>query len=612
MSADGINIDAGLVRHLEELSGLDLDPAERVRMQAHLRRIADFVKHLEDGDSAPRETLSGSELFDRSPASLPTLRADVPSPSLDWRIARSLSARADSRYFRTPAVFDAAPPEDPGVEAAAPAADSPGAAREYEARIGLEVHAQLWTATKLFCGCRNDFGAEPNTLTCPVCLGLPGILPALNRKAVELALRVALALRSRIASHSVFARKNYFYPDLPKNYQITQYERPLARGGWLELEAAASGRRIGIERIHLEEDAGRLLHGSDRAVGTRIDLNRAGVPLIEIVTEPAIASGPEAAVCLRILRRLLRYLGACAGNLEEGHLRCDANVSVRRRGASGLGAKTEIKNLNSFRAIARAIDEEIARQVALLRTGRVIRRETRCWDAGAGQTVFLRSKEEAHDYRYFPEPDLPPLRLSGPATEEIRRALPELPAARIMRFVAQYGLRRPDAETLAETPQLADYFESTARTLGDPRLSAHWVRTEILAILREKNISLDDFPVSPTETAKLLSLVRERTLSRQLAKTIFLEMIRTGRTPAEISRSWNLWQVSDRSAIRAVVRRVLTDHPAEARELLKGKNKLNKFFMGRIMLAFQGQADPRLAAEVLGEEIKNFRPDSGP
>lgn len=476
-----------------------------------------------------------------------------------------------------------------------------------EAVIGLEVHAQLATRTKLFCSCPAAFGAAPNAHVCPVCLGLPGALPVLNGQAVALALRVAEALGADIARRSAFARKNYFYPDLPKNYQITQYEEPLAANGRLEVPVPGATRPVRVVRLHLEEDAGKLVHDPAGAGATLVDLNRAGVPLLEIVTAPDLRGGAEAQACLARLRRTLLYLGACDGGMEEGSLRCDANVSVRPRGSAALGVKVEVKNVNSLRGLRRAIDHEAARQAQLLAEGSRVAPETRGWDADAGRTVPMRSKEGEPDYRYFPEPDLPPLVLAEAEIAAARAALPELPDAREARLAREWGLTPDDAALLTDTPALADYLEATARALGDGPAAAHWIATELLKAAHELGASVAAFPVPPAALAGLLRLVRDGEVSGRAAKEVFAEMVATGAGAADVVARRGLRQLSDAEAIRPAVEHVLDAHPREVAAYLGGKRGLLAFFVGLVLRETGGRASPPLASRLVAEALEQRR-----
>jgi aspartyl-tRNA(Asn)/glutamyl-tRNA(Gln) amidotransferase subunit B len=474
---------------------------------------------------------------------------------------------------------------------------------EFEPVIGLEVHAQLLTQSKIFCGCSTQFGNPPNTNTCQICLGMPGVLPVLNRMAVELALRVGLAVGCDIRPSSLFARKNYFYPDLPKGYQISMYDQPLCAGGSLTIETGGERKRIGLTRIHLEEDAGKSIHqpGDDR---TLVDLNRAGVPLIEIVSEPDLASPQEAHAYLTALRTLLLYLEVCDGNMEEGSLRCDANVSVRPKGETKLGTKVELKNLNSFRFIQKALQFEIERQSALLRSGRKVVQESRLYDADAGVTETMRGKEEAHDYRYFPEPDLLPLLVEESWLAEVRSTLPELPLARRDRLVAEYQLPPYDADVLTTTRELADYFEATAKACGNPKAASNWVMGEILRKLKEAKSDIAQSPVSPASLAELIGLVQAGTLSGSLAKEVFEEMWTTRHPAPAIVRARGLTQISDETALLAAIDQVIAANPGPLQQYRSGKTATLGFFMGQVMKATQGKANPAMIQKLLTDRLK--------
>jgi len=469
---------------------------------------------------------------------------------------------------------------------------------EYEAVIGLEVHAHLLTQSKIFCGCATTFGAPPNTQVCPVCLGMPGVLPVLNRRALEFALKMALATHCRIAPESVFARKNYFYPDLPKGYQISQYELPLAEHGFLEIQVNGRRKKIGITRIHLEEDAGKLIHSESRPVSF-VDFNRTGVPLIEIVSEPDLRTPDEAVEYLKGLRNILIYLEICDGNMEEGSLRCDANISLRPVGASGFGTKTELKNMNSFRFVRQALEYEIRRQRALLSEGREIVQETRLWDAARGQTFTMRGKEEAHDYRYFPDPDLVPVRIAPEWLAELRASLPELPTARADRFQKEYGLPAYDAEVLTGDKALADYFEECLKEFPQPKQVSNWIMVEVMRELKKEEAGVASLKVSPRDLGRLLALVDQGVISGKIAKTVFEEMIATGREPEAIVQEKGLAQISDFSELEAQAREILAAHPKEVADYKAGKTKVLGFFVGQLMRKTQGQANPRLANEIL-------------
>jgi aspartyl-tRNA(Asn)/glutamyl-tRNA(Gln) amidotransferase subunit B len=468
---------------------------------------------------------------------------------------------------------------------------------EYEVVIGLEVHAHLLTRSKIFCACPTTFGAPPNTQICPVCLGMPGVLPVLNRRAVEFALKMALATDCSIAPESVFARKNYFYPDLPKGYQISQYELPLAEHGRLDIQVDGQRRTIGITRIHLEEDAGKLMHSESRPVSF-VDFNRTGVPLIEIVSEPDLRTPEEAVEYLKGLRNILLYLEICDGNMEEGSLRCDANISLRPAGAQELGTKTELKNMNSFRFVRQALEYEIRRQRALLSEGREIVQETRLWDAAKSQTFSMRGKEEAHDYRYFPDPDLTPVRIEPQWLEELRRSLPELPAARADRFHQKYGLPAYDAEVLTGDKALADYFEDCLKEFPQPKTVSNWIMVEVMRELKKEEAGVAALKVAPRDLGRLLALVEKGAISGKIAKTVFEKMIATGGDPEAIVRDQGLAQISDVGALEAQAREILAAHPKEVADYQAGKTKVMGFFVGQLMKKTKGQANPQLANEI--------------
>lgn len=472
---------------------------------------------------------------------------------------------------------------------------------QYEAVIGLEVHAQLKTQTKIFCACPTRFGDPPNQNTCPVCLGLPGTLPVLNRRALELALRAALALNCTVHERARFARKNYFYPDLPKGYQISMYELPLATGGWLEIEHDGTTKRIGITRLHLEEDAGKSLHegfpDSDRY--TYIDFNRCGVPLIEIVSEPDLRSPAEAYAYLTALKQVLEYTEVSDCNMEEGSLRCDANVSVRRRGAARFGTKTEVKNLNSFRYLQRALEYEIERQIAVLESGGRIEQETRLWNLAAARTEPMRLKEFAHDYRYFPEPDLLPVRVPAALQAEILAAMPELPAARRQRFQRDYGLSAYDAGVLTDTRARADYLEAVVRAGAAPKAASSWIQTELLRRLNDVGHDIQNSPVAPEALAELIALVEAGTITATSGKKVFAQMFETGKRAAAIVAAEGLSQISDVAEIERLCREVIAQHPENTAKYRAGNEGVFKFFVGQVMRATRGQANPQMVNEIL-------------
>ncbi len=474
---------------------------------------------------------------------------------------------------------------------------------EYEPVIGLEVHAQLLTDSKAFCSCTTRFGAEPNANTCPICLGMPGVLPVLNRKALEFTVRMALACNCTINEMSRFARKNYYYPDLPKNYQISQYELPVATGGWVEIETSDGPKRIALTRIHMEEDAGKLIHDDQRPV-SYVDLNRTGVPLIEIVSEPEITSPEEAAAYLRALRSMLVYLRICDGNMEEGSFRCDANVSLRPKGSTGLGVKTELKNMNSFRFVQKGLQYEIDRQNTALENGERIVQETRLFNSSTGVTASMRSKEQAHDYRYFPDPDLLPLRVAPELVEQIRGELPELPAEKRERFVRDLGIPGYDAGVLTADRDLAAYFEGTVELFPNPKAVSNWIMTEMMRKLKGEENGIAECPVSPQQLADLLKLIDDGTISGKMAKTVFEEMFATGQGPDVIIKEKGLVQVSDAGELLSIVNEILDKNPGEVSKYLGGKTQLMGFFVGQIMKATKGKANPAMVNQLLAEELK--------
>jgi aspartyl-tRNA(Asn)/glutamyl-tRNA(Gln) amidotransferase subunit B len=476
---------------------------------------------------------------------------------------------------------------------------------EYEPVIGLEVHAQLLTRSKIFCPCSTEFGAEPNSHTCAVCTGLPGSLPVLNRKVVEYTIRAALATHCRISPYSQFARKNYFYPDLPKGYQISQYELPLTTEGYVEIEAEGGVKRIGLIRIHMEEDAGKLLHdlSSDRGASSYVDFNRTGVPLIEIVSKPEIRTPEEAGAYLRKLRAILMFLDICDGNMEEGSFRCDANISLRPKGETSLGVKTELKNMNSFRNVQKALDFEIRRQTALLDQGEKIIQETRLWDAAKAVTASMRGKEEAHDYRYFPDPDLVPLVIDPEWVEQIRASLPELPDEKKERLVREYGIPDYDAGILTSSKALANYYEECLRSFAKPKIVSNWILSELLRELKRDEREIEECPVPAAHLSEMLRMVDEGVISGKIAKSVFEEMYRTGKKAGEIVKEKGWVQVSDSSEIDKIIDQVLAASPKEVEAYRKGKEKLFGFFVGQVMKATQGKANPQLVNELLKKKL---------
>jgi len=468
----------------------------------------------------------------------------------------------------------------------------------YEAVIGLEVHAQLKTRSKLFCACSTAFGREPNTNVCPVCAGMPGALPVVNKRAVEYAVKMALAVECRVNEQSIFARKNYFYPDLPKGYQISQYETPLAEHGRLTIQVGDEPRTVGIIRIHMEDDAGKSIHSSVENMSF-VDLNRTGVPLIEIVSSPDLHSADEAVAYLKALRSILVYLGICDGNMEEGNFRCDANVSIRPKGQSEFGTRTELKNMNSFRHVHRALEVEIQRQEDLLQDGEAVVQETRLYDDEKGLTRTMRGKEEAHDYRYFPDPDLVPLQVSPDEISQWKADLPELPMARFRRFVRDYGLPEDQARILTDERDLADYYEQLVALCEQPRGAANWMSSEMLRELREMRGTAAESPLSPKNFAALLNLVHKGTISTKIGKQIFPEVFRRDLDPEAHVQDKGLVQISDQSELDSVVDEVLEENPDEVQAFRGGKKKLVSFFMGQVMKKTKGQANPKLVNELL-------------
>ncbi len=478
---------------------------------------------------------------------------------------------------------------------------------KYEAVIGLEVHAQLSTKTKIFCGCSNKFGSSPNSNVCPVCLGMPGTLPVLNKQVVDYSLRMGLATNCSIANHSVFARKNYFYPDLPKGYQISQYEEPICREGFLDIELEdGAKKRIGITRIHMEEDAGKSIH--DSGSETLVDVNRCGTPLIEIVSEPDMNSAKEAYHYLYLLWQTVKYLDICDGNMEEGSFRCDANVSVRLKGEKKLGTKTELKNMNSFRNVEKAIDYEIKRQIDLIEEGGKVVQQTLLWSAEKNIAAPMRSKEEAHDYRYFPDPDLAPVIVDEEWITSVQEELPELPKARLNRFVEQFNLPLYDAQVLTQEKNLADYFENSAAELKKKdfdsyKLVSNWVMTDLLRVVNDEHLSIQDFSVTPKHLAEMINLISDGVISSKIAKEIFDEMVKTKDFPKSIVEKKGLVQISDTSAIEKEIDSILANFTNEIQRYRAGEAKLMGFFVGETMKAMKGKGNPKLINEILLKKL---------
>ena len=474
---------------------------------------------------------------------------------------------------------------------------------EFEPVIGLEVHAQLKTNTKIFCHCSTSFGAPPNTHTCPVCLGMPGMLPVLNKKVVEYTMRMALATNCKIEHESRFARKNYFYPDLPKGYQISQYELPVAQFGYIDIEMANYSKRVGITRIHMEEDAGKLSHDPGRPISF-VDFNRTGVPLMEIVSEPDIRSPEEAGNYLRLLRSIVRYLGICDGNMEEGSFRCDANVSIRPNGAEQFGTRTELKNLNSFKHVEKALYYEIKRQKEIIFDGGIIVQETRLWDPVANRSISMRSKEEAHDYRYFPDPDLLPLIIDEDWIDAVRETLPELPGEKKKRFIKEYGLPLYDADVLTASLATANYFEDCLKIFPESKTVSNWIMGSLMGLLNTEGKTIEQSPISSQNLAKLLRLIEEDIISGKIAKLVFEEMAKTGKSPDKIVKEKSLVQVTDVSVIEEIILNVLADNAKEVADYRNGKTSLLGFFVGQVMKATKSKANPKIVNEVLKEKLR--------
>ena len=472
----------------------------------------------------------------------------------------------------------------------------------YEVVIGVEVHAQLRTKSKMFCGCSTAFGRSPNSQTCPVCLGLPGSLPVINKAAVEMAVRAGLALNCTIGAENRFARKNYFYPDLPKGYQISQYEAPICEHGWMEIAVGGTTKRVRIRRAHLEEDAGKNLHGASSG-RSLVDLNRAGTPLLEIVTEPDMRSADEAVAYLKNLRDILMYLEVCDGNMEEGSFRCEPNLSLRPAGQQELGVKVELKNINSFKFVKDALEHEIKRQTKVLTEGGCVKQETRLWNLDRGETAVMRSKEEAHDYRYFPDPDLVPLKLEREWVDGFRADLPELPSARTRRFLEEYGLTDYDAGVLTATRDVGEYFEASVKLFPQPKTVSNWVMGELTRELNNTGTAIGASPVSPERLATLLRMVEQGTVSLKVARDIFPEMYRTGKAPEQIVQEKGLTQVSDEGALSQVIDDVLAKNPAQVAQFKQGKQQVLGFLVGQVMKTSGGKANPGKVNELLKHKL---------
>lgn len=477
---------------------------------------------------------------------------------------------------------------------------------KYEAVIGLEIHAQLLTESKAFCGCSTKFGNPPNTNVCPVCLGFPGVLPVLNKKVVEFTVLMGLATNCKINEHSILARKNYFYPDLPKGFQISQYEKPICEHGFVNIDSKdGSIKQIKIKRIHMEEDAGKSIH--DRGNETRVDLNRCSVPLIEIVSEPNLSSGEDASAYLTKIHQLVKYLGICDGNMEEGSFRCDANISIRTRGSIELGTKTEVKNMNSFKNVEKAINAEIERQINLAEDGEIIKQQTLLWNADLNEVTPMRSKEEAHDYRYFPEPDLFPVDVTAEWKEEISNLLPELPDKRKERFIRDYKLPDYDASILTQSKHLSDYYESVLTVTDDYKSASNWIMSEVLKILNEKKVELNDFPVSPKSLGALINLINDGTISGKIAKEIFPAMIEEKKEPLEIIKKKNLFQITDESVLSKILDEIILKNTSELHQYFEGKEKVFGFFIGKVMKITQGKANPKTVNDLLRIKLNHLK-----
>ena len=473
----------------------------------------------------------------------------------------------------------------------------------FEPVIGLEVHAQLKTKTKIFCGCSTQFGKLPNANTCPVCTGMPGVLPVLNQQAVTFAIKAGLATDCTIAQESRFDRKNYFYPDLPKGYQITQYAAPIAEHGHLDIETEERGQKtIGITRIHMEEDAGKLIHDPIQAK-SMVDLNRTGIPLIEIVSEPDIRTAKEAGAYLRKLHAILKYIEVCDGNMEEGSFRCDANISLRPVGQAQFGTRAELKNLNSFKNVEKAINYEIQRQTFCLEEGKPVIQETRLWDPSKNKTTSMRGKEEAHDYRYFPDPDLVPLIVDEQWIQSVKQTMPELPAQKQARFIEQFGLSAYDATLLTASIDLANYFEETIKGLTDIKLAANWTMTTLLGLLNTQGIDITRSPVSASAFSTLLQLLEKGSINANAAKTVFEMMVKSGKEPGVIVKEMGLEQVSNPSELEEIVNKIIQDNPDEADAYRQGKTKLFSFFMGQVMKKTRGKADPKIVTPLIKAKL---------
>lgn len=473
---------------------------------------------------------------------------------------------------------------------------------EFESVIGLEVHAQLLTSTKIFCGCSTKFGNPPNSNVCPICLGHPGTLPVLNKKVVEFAVMLGLATNCSINERSIIARKNYFYPDLPKGYQISQFEEPICENGFIEIELEdKSKKKIRIKRIHMEEDAGKLIH--DQGDDTLVDLNRCGTPLLEIVTEPDISNAKEAYSYLSSLKQILTYLEICDGNMEEGSLRCDANISIRPKGTIELGTRTEVKNMNSFRNVERAIDFEIERQIELVEEGGEVIQQTLLWNADLNEAFPMRGKEESHDYRYFPDPDLVPVEVDEIWKSELEKRLPELPQKRKVRFVTEYGIPEYDSEVLTSEKEIANYFEETVKTTKNYKSASNWIMVDVLKVIKDEKISITDFKLSPENLGKLINLIDRNIISGKIAKEVFPEILKSNVDPEIIVKEKGLIQITDSSEIEKAIDEIISQNEKQVEEYKSGKDKVFGFFVGQVMRATKGKANPQIVNDLLKQKL---------
>jgi aspartyl-tRNA(Asn)/glutamyl-tRNA(Gln) amidotransferase subunit B len=478
--------------------------------------------------------------------------------------------------------------------------------KKYEAVIGLEVHAQLLTESKAFCGCSTKFGNSPNSNICPICLGHPGVLPVLNKKVVEFTVLMGLATNCKINEKSTFARKNYFYPDLPKGYQISQYEEPICENGYIDITFPdESTKRIGLTRIHMEEDAGKLIH--DQSYVSLVDVNRCGVALMEIVSEPDMRTAQEAYLYLSKIKQFVQYLNICDGNMEEGSLRCDANVSVRLKGEQRLGTKAEIKNMNSFRNVEKAINYEIERQIDIIEDGGTIIQETLLWDANRNESYAMRSKEEAHDYRYFPDPDLMPVIVSDEWKSEISNKMPELPEVRKERLVGKCSLPEYDAEILTQTKSIADYYEQVIETTTDYKSASNWIMTDVLKVINDEKIDIKDFFIPPENLGELINLIKEGTISGKIAKDIFLLMLKENKKPSQIVIEKNLVQITDSSEIEKIIEKIFTNNFHQVKQYINGEDKVFGFFVGQIMRETKGKANPKVVNDLLKKKLEHLK-----